>query len=55
MIRLRVERFQLGINEEPVLEGVVYFEGGAPVGRVVIEQTITDPPLPEWEPVEVLK
>ena len=57
MIRLRIDR---GVQTDEKFEGIVWYENGIPVGRVIIEQTETMGPFgdhldPEWEPVEVVE
>ena len=62
MIRLRIERifFCEDIEQEGNLRhGLIWYEDGEPVGRVIIEQTETMGPFgdsldPDWEPVEVI-
>jgi len=63
MIRLRLERFTEHMNPDgfryqPIIEGLVFYEGGLAVGRVIIEQeTIVSEGgkrYETWSPVEVI-
>jgi len=61
MIRLRIDRsLEDDWDRNSFREGIVWYEDGKPVGRVIIEQTETMGPFgdhldPEWEPVEVVE
>ena len=60
MIRLRIDRsLEDDWDRNSFREGVVWYEDGKPVGRVIIEQTETMGPFgdhldPDWVPVEVV-
>ena len=57
MIRLKIERMEYG--EE--IEGLIWYEGGLPVGRVVIEEyhrmvnSAGNDEGHEWIPVEMVE
>jgi len=62
MIRLRIDR---GVQTDEKFEGIVWYENGIPVGRVIIEQEVVccekDHPgygtirSYRWVPVEVVE
>jgi len=53
MIRLRIDRE----NDKPCSSGLVWYDSGKAVGRVIIEQEVVSedhPPQIRWVPVEVV-